>query len=666
MKIMDKMRKIKSIGIKTKKEKKENKESDKKKLKNLKKPGRKRSIGRKINTLAISIIIIMMALMLVLGFQALRFSNEYSGVLDNISNVTYIKTNVSPMATTITNLCNFGGSISESGYIEDIEKMNQYITEIEQNIGEDIQYNQNKNQLAQVRASLERYTQAFNDLRAACGDDFSSAGSEFAAKMSSEASFTALNAETLMTYEVNRSQVVQNEIKMSFRNMIIVLIILVILVGLISTLIAFRVSRGITHPMKELQSKLDILSKGDLTGEDIEISTNDETRELAIAFNQMKKNLTDIIEQVSKGTLQMQMATETVDVSISENAKGSQQISEAIDQMLGRLEQQTTEAKSIMEQVAQMGTISEEVSKSAENIHLSSNDSLVKAGVGSENISAYVKQMATVNDTMNAMAEVFRSFSDSTKKMNTILGSITEIAEQTNLLSLNASIEAARAGDAGRGFAVVATEIRKLADDSQNAAQQIGGMITAVQKDADSMSSKLKESLTQLDKGNELAEETRSSFELIKNGTEVVNADVGEIISKIQNLSEMMNQTIDGVQLIHNAADGNVSEINDINAIVTEEVANQEEVSATTTTLANLARELEEHVSGFTLNPEMEEVLGEILMNWTTGASGYAEDDTSDASDSDLEVEIEETDNAEEINDVAVMEEELNGDSKSI
>lgn len=565
---------------------------------------RKGSIGRKIKTLAFTIIGVMMVLMCTLGLQAFHYNNQYSEVLENISKITYIKTNASKIANTIINLCNLGGSIPESGYVENIELMNQYLDDIEKNIGDDPKYNQNRNQLAPVRASVEKYTKSFHDLRDACGDEFSSAGAEFATKMNNESSFTTINAETLLTYEITRSEDIQNEIHKDFTKMFAGLIVAVFIVGLGAIGVAVKVSIGITKPIKALQKSIVILAGGDLSGENIVLNSNDETLDLANSFNRMKDNLTNIIKKVSKGTKEMQTATETVDISIGENAKGSTIISEAIDEMLKHLEHQTAEAKKIMEQVAGMGDISYEVSKSVEHIQVSSDDSLTKAGIGSENISAYVAQMDAVNKTMNAMAKVFVSFSDSTKKMNAILATISEIAEQTNLLSLNASIEAARAGEAGRGFAVVATEIRKLADDSQNAAKQIRTIIDVLLNDADSMSDQLEESLVQLEKGNSLAEETKNSFELIKNGTEIVNGDVSDIIHKIQNLSDMMNETIDGVQIIHDAAASNATEINQISAIVTEEAANQEEVSATTTMLANLARELEGEVSGFILKKE--------------------------------------------------------------
>ncbi|HEX3078761.1 MAG TPA: hypothetical protein VHQ24_18045, partial [Lachnospiraceae bacterium] len=158
---------------------------------------RKRSIGRKINLLIFSVVAVMLGLLLFLASRAMQFSKEYSGVLDNISKITYIKTNSVKAAKTISNLCIAGGSIKDSGYIETIDSMNTYLSEIDANIGTDSKYNQNRNQLELVRKSLDKYIQNFSDLRKVSGENFSKEGSEFATQMMSNANFVASDVEVL-------------------------------------------------------------------------------------------------------------------------------------------------------------------------------------------------------------------------------------------------------------------------------------------------------------------------------------------------------------------------------------------------------------------------------------------------------------------------------------
>ncbi|OYO51436.1 hypothetical protein CG709_19715, partial [Lachnotalea glycerini] len=156
-------------------------------------------------------------------------------------------------------------------------------------------------------------------------------------------------------------------------------------------------------------------------------------------------------------------------------------------------------------------------------------------------------------------------------------------------------------GGAGRGFAVVASEIRKLAEDSQTAAARIGSIITEVQVDANNMSSKMSEGLDQLKKGNILADMTSKSFAEIKQGTEIVNKDIKDIITEIEELSSTIANVADNMKQIDIKTGENVTVTSDISSTVTEQTANLEEVSATAVVLADLAADLENAVSAFKL-----------------------------------------------------------------
>ena len=182
--------------------KRQNKDQKIMKVKKRKASLKKSSIKGKINSLVFGIIGIMLILLFILGFQSMKYSSEYAGVLENISKITFIKTNSTQAAKTIMNLCSIGGSISESGYTEMTEEMLTYLDDIEKNIGTDPIYSQNQNQMIPVRSSVEDYAKAYNDLVAACGDNFSSAGAEYAKSMVNHASFITIRAETLLTYEI--------------------------------------------------------------------------------------------------------------------------------------------------------------------------------------------------------------------------------------------------------------------------------------------------------------------------------------------------------------------------------------------------------------------------------------------------------------------------------
>ena len=362
---------------------------------------------------------------------------------------------------------------------------------------------------------------------------------------------------------------------------------------------AFALMQSITAPIIQLQKNLTIMSEGNLTSEDIQVKSRDEAGRAALAFNKMKGSLVYLISKVASNMAELKMATATVNSSVDENTQGGTRIADAVDGMLAALERQQEEVRHAQGQISDMEDIARRVADYAESIHGNAGKTRDNAREGMQKIMAYVEQMGEVNRSMREMESVFASFGENAKGMTEALASISSIASQTNLLSLNASIEAARAGEAGRGFAVVATEIRDLADDSQAAAAQIGKMIEAVSSQADQMTSRLRESLDQLEKGNQMTGEAKESFEVITGGTDEVSNNVEDIINGVEALSQRISETLESMGTVKEAADDNVTEINEVSAVVAEQSANLEEVSQAMDRLLALTGDVEGVVGEF-------------------------------------------------------------------
>lgn len=576
------------------------------------------SIRLKIDGCIFCITAVFLALLAMLVMKSSEYSDRYSQVLDNISKITYIKTNCVKVPRTIVNMCGIGADIETSGHKEIVDTIREYIVDIGENIGEEAEYSQNRNQYASLSSEVDKFVSAYDEILTVCGDKYSSAGLEAAKRMDNNATFLSTSAETLLTFEISRSEAVQEQIQSEFKKMLLLVTTVVIAAVVAVFIVTVIVSRSITVPIHQLQKHLAVMSEGDLTQGDVAIRSRDEVGHVAIAFNKMKGNLAHVIGKVMSGTNDLKMATSTVNVSVEENAAGSNRIAEAVEGMFKSLEQQQEEVGRIAGQIQEMDSVSKQVAEEAEKIFRNSETTKQNAGEGMEKLMAYVGQLAEVNHSMQEMAVVFESFGESTKEMTTALDAITEIASQTNLLSLNASIEAARAGEAGRGFAVVASEIRNLADDSQEAAGRIGEMIGRVRQQADEMKQKLGVSLEQLEKGNQMTEETKRSFGVIQEGTDEVGKSVEDIMERVEHLTGKISETVESTAAIREAAGGNVTEINEISAIVTEESANLEEVSEATNKLLGLTGELEGLVSEFRLEENNEGETAECRTMKTT------------------------------------------------
>ncbi|MDE6603624.1 MAG: methyl-accepting chemotaxis protein [Lachnospiraceae bacterium] len=553
----------------------------------------------KINACILVTLVVLIALMMALVDRTSKYNAQYSQILDSISKVTYIKDNASYLGRTVVVKCSTGGDIASSGHVEIIDTMEQYVAQVGENVPQEAEYSEMRNQFDKFASEAGKFIASFRELQTACGDTYSSAGLNAAQNMSGSMSFVSSSAETLLASEIARSEKVADEIQGAFRNMRNMIVVVVLVTAVVVLAAAFALTQSITAPIIQLEKKLTVMSEGNLTSEDIKVKGRDEAGRAALAFNRMKSSLVHLISKVATNMAELKMATATVNNSVDENAQGGTRIADAVDGMLAALERQQQEVSRAQEQIGEMGNIAEKVADYAEAIHGNAGKTRDNAKDGMQKIVAYVEQMQEVNRSMREMESVFASFGENTKGMTEALASISAIASQTNLLSLNASIEAARAGEAGRGFAVVATEIRNLADDSQAAAAHIGKMIEAVSEQANQMTARLRESLDQLEKGNQMTGEARESFEIITAGTDEVSNSVEDIISGVEVLSDRIREAMESMGTVRDAADGNVTEINEVSAVVAEQSANLEEVSEAMDKLLVLTGDVEGLVSAF-------------------------------------------------------------------
>lgn len=563
------------------------------------KSGKGAGIRLKLNACILGTLAVFIVLTALLVSRAGQYNTQYSQILDSISKVTYIKDNASHMARSIISMCSAGADIESTGHKEIVATMEQYVAEIGAGIPEDAEYSEMRNQYDKFASETGKYISSYQEILAACGSQYSSAGLNAAQNMSNSVSFVSSSAETLLASEIARSEQIVEEIQNGFRHTLMMIVAAIIITSVIVIGAAFVLSRSMTSPIIQLEKKLAVMSEGNLTDEDIIVNTRDEAGRAATAFNKMKSSLVYLISEVASNMSDLKTATATVNTSVDENAQGGSRIAEAVDGMLEALERQQEEVRRAEKQIDDMGQISQRVADYAEAIHGNADKARDNARDGMQKITAYVEQMEEVNRAMREMETVFSSFGDNTKGMTEALESISSIASQTNLLSLNASIEAARAGEAGKGFAVVATEIRNLADDSQQAAAQIGKMIEAVGAQAAQMTARLEESLEQLEKGNQMTGEARGSFEIIRESTDEVSNNVEDIISGVEVLAGRISEAMESMGTVRDAADSNVTQINEVSTVVTGQSANLEEVSDAMDKLLALTGNVENLVAEF-------------------------------------------------------------------
>lgn len=556
-----------------------------------------KTIGRKIIYSSTFILVTMAIALIILAVNSMSYTKKLENVIENVTTINSIKENCALIPSELLTLCTQNKDASEAKIPERLEVIKKAITATDANIDNIPENKDSRNAIETINRLYATYETKANEINALGQLDSKAFDSIY--YLRDVSGYIQDEVSILTDSELKRSETLKEELKTAFAGVIVMIVILVIAVTSFSVLLVIILTKNITKPLYSLKEQMQIMASGDLTAEEVVVNSKDEIKDLADAFNEMSASLKDIIRKVYSMSQEIENSTKVVTESVTENTNGSVRISESIEEMSHRMNEQKSESDSAMGRVYEMENISNKITQSADRIEDRADKSMQMAEKGNDNINQYVKQLSNVNNVMDQVASVATKLSDSTKEMNAILNSITEIASQTNLLSLNASIEAARAGEAGRGFAVVASEIRKLAEDSQTAAARIGSIITEVQADANNMSVKMTEGLDQLQKGNVLADMTSKSFAEIKQGTEVVNKDIKDIITEIEELSEIIVNVADNMKMIDEKTGENVIVTSDISATVTEQTANLEEVSATAVVLSDLAADLENAVSEF-------------------------------------------------------------------
>ncbi|PAQ12959.1 chemotaxis protein, partial [Bacillaceae bacterium SAOS 7] len=305
------------------------------------------------------------------------------------------------------------------------------------------------------------------------------------------------------------------------------------------------------------------------------------------------------VHKLTDQASQVAATSEELSASAMQTSKATEQISSSIQEIAHRAEVQANNVNASHTITMQMTEQMEQAKQSVTSITNAIEQTNKTAELGYGKINKSLKQIQHIDETQSATANKMKELGQKSEEIGQIIDFITAISTETNLLALNASIEAARAGEHGKGFAIVANEVKKLAEQSAQAADSIKSLILDIQDVSMNVIEAMNTSTVAVKQGLSLSNETGVYFNDIVDRIKEVKEQSTAVSTMIKQVTDRTHQLNQGMDEIHQLGIQSAANTQNVAAAAEEQNAAMDDISASAHSLSQLADELQASVSRF-------------------------------------------------------------------
>ncbi|MBE9917560.1 methyl-accepting chemotaxis protein [Paenibacillus donghaensis] len=388
------------------------------------------------------------------------------------------------------------------------------------------------------------------------------------------------------------------------RNTVFITLAMILISIILALFISLRMQISVAAPLQKITSKLGGLASGDLTVSPVEVKSKDEVGEISEAYNVLLTRLRTLVDEISTSVGSLNDVTGVLENATDVVEDSSRLIAESSQQVAQSSKTQRDSAAEVSHALQESAIGIQAVATSATEIGDISDVTYRKAESGKATVSQTVHQMGGISDSLGNLTKVIVNLVDRTASINELVSSISEISNQTTLLSLNANIEAARAGEHGRGFAVVAQEVKKLSEQTQEAAKEIVLVLSNITNDVETSSRSVSKVQIEVDSGVALINDVQQLFSGIMGDMSKLNDEIQQLSSVSEELAASSEEISATVENLSSNSEVSADEANSMMKATDNQKDSLSKLVATVSSVSQTANALRSNIKQFKLDSE--------------------------------------------------------------